>query len=69
VKESAPALVLEDVVKKLPRFSPAVVALESAAPLAAGSEKASSGSIVPVQYDKRGNSLKIVLATFARSSS
>lgn len=59
MKESAPAPVLEDVLKNLPRFSPAVVARKSAVPLAAGTEKASSGSIVRVQYDKRGDSLKI----------
>ena len=63
MKESAPALVLEDDLKNLPRFSPAVVARKSAAPPASGTEKASSGSIVPVQYDKRGDSLKIARDT------
>jgi hypothetical protein len=64
VKESGAGLVLEDVLKNLPRFSPVVLALESADRLAAWAEKASSGSIVPVQYDKHGDSLKIVLARF-----
>jgi hypothetical protein len=39
----------------------AVIALASAAALAAGTEKAPSGSSVPVEYDKLGNGLKVVL--------